>query len=136
MRASDGLSRLVSAADDDSHDTFSYDSLSDGTSDAINGQATISLFDGAGNVLERTYPGGRQFTCSYDVDERLANINDDGSTIASFSYVGTSRVKQVSYGNGVIGLFNYDGVSNAVRRFWSKEAGARPLLEAARTNYD
>ena len=62
----DGLSRLVHAEDNDSLVTRSYDSLSRITRKMLNGQTTTCLYDGAGNELTSTYPGGRVITCTYD----------------------------------------------------------------------
>ncbi len=66
----DGLSRLIHAADDDSLVTRSYDSLSRVTSEELNGQTTTCCYDGVGNELLSTYPGGRVSFCTYDELER------------------------------------------------------------------
>ncbi|MFQ5502336.1 MAG: DUF6531 domain-containing protein, partial [Phycisphaerae bacterium] len=116
----DGLSRFVHVEDDDSLVTRSYDSLSSLTRETINGvppfnpldnRTTLSVFDGVGNQLTCTYPGGRVVTCTYDELDRKINISDGAGTIATYDYIGPSRVERREYGNGTRVDDTYDGIT-------------------------
>jgi RHS repeat-associated protein len=105
----DGLSRMVFAADDDSTVTRSHDSLSDITEDAINGRAVTAAYDGVGNLLDCTYPGGREVTSTYDSLERVRTITDLAGLVAEYQYVGPNRIERVDLGNGGRADYTYDG---------------------------
>jgi len=105
----DGLSRLVHAQDDLSIVTRNHDSLSAVIAETLNGQTTTSVYDGVGNRLQCTYPGGRIITCTYDGLRRLATIADTAGTIATFAFVG-HRVERCDLGNGTRTEYTYDGI--------------------------
>ena len=110
----DGLSRLVIAVDNDSIVTRSHDSLSRVTRETLNTQTTVCLYDGVGNQLACTYPGGRFITCTYDKLDRKAVITDatgPPATIATYAYVGPGRVARREYGNGTRTDYKYDGIT-------------------------
>ena len=130
----DGLSRIVSAEDDDSLVTRAYDSLSRVTSETLNGQTTISTHDGVGNKLSCNYPGGRMITRAFDELERVKTISDTTgapTTIATYRYVGPAssdranglydtyaggffrvgRLERREYGNGTRTDYAYDGIT-------------------------
>lgn len=114
--AFDGLSRLVSAEDDDSLVLRSYDSLSRITSETLNGQTTESVFDGVGNLLNCVYPGGRNIEYEYDDLDRKSAVIDSTipaspESIANFDYLGPARVARRNYGNGTRTEFTYDGIT-------------------------
>lgn len=106
----DGLSRLVQADDDDSTMARSYDSLSNVLSETLNGETTLCSYDGDRNKLQCTYPGGRIITCTYDSLDRKETIFDQAGLIASYDYVGPSRVERREYGNGTRTDYAYDGI--------------------------
>jgi len=110
----DGLSRLVVAQDDDSIVTRSHNSLSRITTETQNGKTTTCLFDGVGNKLQMSYPGGRTISTSYDVLDRKKIINDTTGApqlIATYDYVGPDRVERRTYGNTVQTDYTYDGIT-------------------------
>lgn len=96
----DGLSRRVSAADDDSLVEFEYDSLSNVVAETPQGDVTIVTHDGVGNPLSCVYPSGRTLTYTYDSLNRLSTIEQGPTTIASYLYVGASRIALQQYANG------------------------------------
>ncbi len=106
----DGESRLVHAQDDDSAVNRQYNSLSLVTSETLNDQTTTSLFDGVGNELMSTYPGGRSITLTFDELERTKTIADQSGPIASYDYVG-GRVERREFGNGTRSDFTHDGIT-------------------------
>ena len=106
----DGLDRLVSAADDDSLVEFTYDSLSNTTSDLRSGQGVLSSYDGVGNRRTCTYPSGQALSYTYDALDRTTAISKGAMTPASYLYVGPRRLAMQQYGNGARTLFRYDGV--------------------------
>ncbi len=107
----DGLSRLVLAEDDDSLVTRDYDSLSRITREVLNGQTTLCVYDGVGNQTQCTYPSGHVVTCTFDDLERKKTVSDQQGLIASYNYVGPSRVERRDYGNGTRCDYTYDGVT-------------------------
>ncbi len=111
----DGLSRVVTVEDDDSSVLFTYDSLSNLTSEAINGQVTVSLYDGEGNLLNCLYPGGRNIEYQYDpLDRKVSILDVTGPTplnVVNVSYVGPDRIARRDYGNGNRTNVTYNGIS-------------------------
>ncbi len=106
----DGLGRMTEAEDDDSLATFVWDSRSDLGSQTLNGQTTSATYDGVGNRLTCTYPGGRQITYTYDALNRTASVREGVDTIVDFSYVGPDRVARRQFGNGASADYAYDGI--------------------------
>lgn len=122
----DGMSRIVSAANDGSIVTRGYDSLSHvllETQQVLPGgaaQTVTSVYDGMGNRLVCTYPGGRVINTTYDGLNRQQTISDTNGTIATYYYfggkwhcpkslIGASRVERRDYGNGTRASYLYDG---------------------------
>ena len=116
----DGLSRLTSAQDDDSLVTRSYDSLSRVTRETLNGETTTCVYDGVGNMLSRTYPGGRAIQCTFDELDRKQAISDTSGAIATYAYIGPGRVERREYGNGTRTDYEYDGIANGPGDFGVK----------------
>ena len=117
----DGRSRNVRAEDDDTLVTMSYDSLSRVTRETLNGETTSSLYDGVGNQVACTYPGGRAIVTTYDDLDRQSTISDGSGLIATFDYVGPERVERREYGNGTRTDYVYDGIANAPGDFGVKQ---------------
>ncbi len=110
----DGRSRLVLAQDDDSQVTRSYNSLSRVTCETLNGQTTTSIYDGVGNMLQCTYPGGRMITTTYDELDRKKLIVDQFGPIAEYTYLGPNRVERRDYANNTRCIYQYDGVKRII----------------------
>jgi YD repeat-containing protein len=110
----DGLSRLVCAEDNDSLVTRSHDSGSNVTSETLNSETTTSVYDGLGNELACTYPGGRDITCTYDELNRKKVIAADGTGISTYSYIGPGRVRRCEYGNGTQCDYSHDSVKRII----------------------
>lgn len=113
----DGRSRLTLAEDNDSRVTRSYDSLSHVISETTffdapftEGLTTVCVHDGVGNHTSCTYPSGRVVTCTFDKLERKKVISDADGMIATYSYIGPSRVERRDYGNGTRTTYEYDGI--------------------------
>jgi RHS repeat-associated protein len=112
----DGLSRLVAATDnndpatpaDDSTLAFTYDSLSNRRSETQNGRAVTHTYDGLGNRLSLTYPGGTALTYTYDELNRVETIADAGGAIATYDYIGPLRLLRRTNGNGTYAAYTYD----------------------------
>ena len=118
----DGLSRLITAQDDDSLVTRVYDSLSRMVSDTQQilplgtPQTVNSTYDAFGNLTDLIYPGGRALALSYDTLERVSLIEDapagPGPDIALYDYLGPYRVERRDYGNGT----RYEPIYDGIRR--------------------
>ena len=117
----DGLSRIVSAQDDDALVAYSYDSMSNVPSETLNGQTTTYEYDGVGNVLRLTYPGGREIDYTYDGLDRRISLVDAGGPIATYNYVGLGRVERREYGNSTRTDYMYDGIANDPNDFGVKQ---------------
>src|SRR5262249_5675666 len=114
----DGLSRLVSAVDNDTAVTLAYDSLSNEvrqtqqiTSPPGPARTIARTFDGLGNLLSITYPGGRVINRTYDALHRVASVTEPSppATLASLKYVGPDRLERLDYGNNTRLDVTYDG---------------------------
>lgn len=127
----DGLSRRVSAADDDSLVEFGYDSLSNVVAETLQGDVTIVTHDGVGNPLSCVYPSGRTLTYTYDSLNRLSTIEQGPTTVASYLYVGASRIALQQYANGARGVYQYDGVQGVPNP--ANDAGVRQVVGITHT---
>lgn len=108
----DGLSRMVRAEDDDAVVLRKYNSLSNITEEALNGQTTTSTYDSVGNMTHCLYPGGREINFIYDDLERLDRIEELGEIVADYDYIGPSRVRMRTFGNESVTTYDYDGIDN------------------------
>ncbi len=110
----DGLSRVVEAADDDSVVVRAHDSLSDVTSESLNGQTTACDYDGVGNQTRCVYPSGRTIDCTFDELERMQVVSDASTgLIAEYDFIGPGRVERRTYGNDTQTDYRYDGFTGA-----------------------
>lgn len=131
----DGLSRLVAAQDDDSLVTRSHNSLARVTRETLNGQTTSCRFDGVGNRLEISYPGGRTIGCTYDALNRKKVINDTTGIVqplAAYDYVGPERVERRAYGNNTRTEFTYDGITGVPNP--PNDFGVRQVISSLHVN--
>jgi len=133
----DGLSRLVYAENDDFWNHMKYASMitrydydkygrTIGTRKDVwstrnvvlsssNSAGTVtSTFDGVGNKLSCTYPGGRTITITYDALNRKKTIADSAATIATYDYIGPGRLERRSYGNDIQCDYTYDIVKRII----------------------
>lgn len=139
----DGLSRLVRAEDDDSLVTRRYDSLNGVVAEVLTinpgepNESTgtvVSGFDGEGNKLGCTYPGGRAMAWTYDDLDRMKTIADGGGTIATYDYVGASRVQRRTYNAcNTRTDFAYDNVKRIVGTTHTFDPGGANTIIDART---
>jgi RHS repeat-associated protein len=129
----DGLSSVVLAQNNGSLVTRGYDSLTDLVREtqqvlpAGPARNIVSAFDGTGNRLSCAYPGGRQLTCAYAGLNRKASVADAGGTIATYFYLGPSRVERRDYGNGTRLDWGYDALRRPASTFHSRIAGGTPI---------
>jgi YD repeat-containing protein len=110
----DGLGRVVGAHNDLSSVLLAYDSLSRVLRETQNAASTASTYDGMGNCLSTTYPGGgRIVERTYDGLERTATVVDlaTAALIASYDYVGPDRVARRVNGNNTRFELDYDGIT-------------------------
>ena len=122
----DGRSRLVYAQDNDSVVTFTRDSLSNVTSETLNGQTTVSEYDGVGNQIRNTYPGGRVIACTFDELGRKKLIRDETGApfeVSEYFYAGSGRVGHRDYGNGTRTSYLYDNLEQISRTTHARIAG-------------
>ena len=124
----DGRSRMVRAQDDDSEVTRSYNSLSNVTRETLNAQTTISIYDGVGNQLSCTYPGGRRIVTTYDELERKKLLVDQFGPIASYDYIGARRVERRDYANNTRTTYQYDGVKRIIRTTHTLDPAGTPSV--------
>ncbi|MBK8475196.1 MAG: RHS repeat-associated core domain-containing protein [Opitutaceae bacterium] len=75
--------------------------------------------DGAGNLVELTYPGTpvRKVTYTYDSVDRLETVTDWAARVTRFRYDTKSRLARIELPNGTQRVFSYDGAGrvSAVR---------------------
>jgi YD repeat-containing protein len=109
----DGVGRVRDAENDLSVVTMLYDSLSNCVEETlvVGGapiHTSVSTFDGQGNRLSCTYPSGRTVDRSFDQLNRIRSVQDSGSPLADYEYIGL-RIEQVRHGNGTQSDYAYDG---------------------------
>ena len=130
----DGLSRTVLAQNDDSLVTRSYDSLSHTvreTQQVVSSGAPVRTvactYDGVGNALSCTYPGGRVVKCTYDNLNRQQTNSDSSGTIATYKYFGATRVERRDYGNGTRAAYGYDPIRRMTNSGLTVISGGAPI---------
>jgi RHS repeat-associated protein len=64
--------------------SYMYDALNRLTELTRGSDSFACTYNGAGNVTERTYPGGRTAGYTYDDDGRLASVSSNGATTTYF----------------------------------------------------
>jgi len=114
----DGLSRVLTAVNDDTRVTRVYDSLSRVLEETVEvatspgppivyGEAreVSYVYDAAGNITRTNYPGGRIVDATYDALSRIDELEHIGPggadptfTVATFKHVG-GRVARRTHGN-------------------------------------
>ena len=86
--------------------TFAYSSLGDCVSSTQDGLTSSSTYDGVGNCVSRTYPGGRVVSYTYDALDQVASVSSGAggvppSLLAQYAYEGAGRLGRVNRANGV-----------------------------------
>lgn len=138
----DGLSRIVSASDDDSLVTRKYDSLSNVIEESfsVNGspiKTVTAEFDGLSNLESSVYPGGREVTNYYDGLNRKRRVRDASiSYLAQYWFIGPYRVEQRDYDNDVRTSFLYDVARNMVQSSHRKDNGTGAYVDARTFAWD
>ncbi|MDD2597799.1 MAG: DUF6531 domain-containing protein [Kiritimatiellae bacterium] len=149
----DGLSRLVSAANNHTEVVRDYDSLGrcvrEGTASpalGFNYEEIKWTYDAHGLKLAQTNPSGRIVEYSYDALDRPVALEWRSSAaeplepLAAFAYSGPDRLARVTRANGVQSDYTYSGldrVANLPGDFgWRQIQGVRHTLggEAALDN--
>ena len=114
----DGLGRIVSAANDDSTVSRTYDSMDNlieeeikFSGDAI-GQKTIRTYDKVGNETNCIYPGGRSVMTAFDALNRKSSINQTDD----FHYLGRFLVEAREFAYQELSTsYEYDYLTGAIR---------------------
>lgn len=129
----DGASRLVSAVNDASTNSFAYDSLGNQKAAIRDGWQMLGAFDTVGNCLSLTYPSGRVVTYTYDALDQVKSVSTsaDGGLppviLATFDYDGPGRLSKITRANGVDTRLQWDGLlspPNAAGDFgWGEVSG-------------
>ena len=78
---------------------------------------TTRTFDGAGNCLSMTYPGGRVVQYSYDVLDQVASVSSGAgglpsTSLARYQYDGPGRMARILRANGSNTRIRWDGLQN------------------------
>lgn len=151
----DGLSRRILAQDNASRVTSAYDSLSNLTAETSNlnpptfpagsDRRTTLTYDGMGNRLCCTYPGGRIVVTTYDALNRQSEIHagpcpvppvpPTGALIAGYSYIGPWRVERKVMGNGTHCDYEYD-TSRRITRTTSRDITTFAIIDDRTNQWD
>ena len=124
----DGRGRLVGITDGSSSYTYVYDKYDRLLSRSDELARTLQFsFLGSGLMGTVTYPGGDQFTYSYDAFNRVSAIQRTQSgqtaTVAQMQYDGVDRVNAWTHGNGFVESFNFDGLGRLMQSALSDSVG-------------
>jgi RHS repeat-associated protein len=103
------------------------------SSETEDGRAVAYTLDVLGRTTDLAIPDGGTVGRAWDAIDRPTALSLDGSSVASFTYRGPSRIDTVTRGSGVVGTAGYD----SDRRLTSLETknGAGTLLSFTGT-YD
>ena len=114
----DGLGRVVSAVNDDSTVSRTYDSMDNLIEEEIKfsgdatGQKTIRTYDKVGNETNCIYPGGRSVTTTFDALNRKSSIDQR----EDFHYLGRYLVEAREFASQELSTsYEYDYLTGAVR---------------------
>ncbi len=120
---------------------FEYDSLGNTTKDQ-NAGTVDSVYDGVGNRVQCTYPGGfggprRVLTTAYDNLNRMQSVSD-AAPIANFHYKGPVRCERRTYGPDATPISFVDCLYDAYPREIVKhhQTGAGGLIARFEYGYD
>ena len=114
----DGVSRLVLASNDTSQVEFVFDSLGNCVRSAQDGLVTTATYDGVGNRLAMTYPGGRVVSCAYDALDHPTSLNSAAAgglpptVLAQYAYDGPGRLGRIARANNVNTRIQWNGLVN------------------------
>ncbi len=132
----DGLSRIVSAEDDDSLVIRAWDSLSNLAAEGqrlLPGGAlrtVLSTWNGDRLRTQVIYPDGRRLVTAYDALHRPSVVSDFPATlVARYDYVGSSRVERREHGNGTRIDYVYDGDRRPINSRLSAVPSGNTLAE-------
>ncbi|HEX4823996.1 MAG TPA: DUF6531 domain-containing protein [Candidatus Polarisedimenticolaceae bacterium] len=117
----DGSGALVSASDDDSTVTRTYDSFSRMLSETQQAGGspphTVTIErDAVGNPTSMVYPGGHTISYGYDPLDRTQTVFADGALVASYNYQGATKLSRVVNGNSVGTSYLYDAAGRLERK--------------------
>jgi RHS repeat-associated protein len=93
--------------------TYLYDTAGRLTQETSFGRTVISAYDLAGNRTQVTWPDGFFVTYSYDADNRVSQILENGvatgtSVLANFAYGPLDERASLTRGNGTAATYAYD----------------------------
>jgi RHS repeat-associated protein len=113
--AYDNLNRLTSATLSGVTDTFTYNALSEKTSESSPLGAETYQYDYLGMMTKMTWPDGLYIDYVYDYTEALTAVEENGATsgpglLATYTYDNLGDVT-VNRGNGVTSTYTVDAVS-------------------------
>ena len=129
----DGLGRITRAADNESVVTRGFISLSLVSVETFQilpagpVRAVNFTYDGVGNELTCTYPGGQVINHAYDALDRNVAISGAGGPNTTYNYIGPTRVEQRDSGNGTRLQVGYDGIQRIISTAHTKIAGGQPI---------
>ncbi|MFO1488833.1 MAG: hypothetical protein U1F65_10180, partial [Verrucomicrobiota bacterium] len=113
--AYDGLSRMVAATNDVSHDEFTYDTLGYCTTSRRDGWQFGHVHDAVGNQLSMTYPDGLVVSYTYNANDEVASVSTQSGAQpavvqATYDYEGPGRVGRISRANNINTRIGWDGL--------------------------
>jgi len=121
----DGL--LVGASDDDSTESYAYDSLGTLLTSVVNGETTATQHDGCGNTLFIEYPGGRVVQQTHDALNRVSQLLDASTStpqlMNTYEYIGPRRVLHRDCATNTRLTYEYDADRRVVRTLHVRNPG-------------
>ena len=111
----DANGNVTSASNSWGTASFSYDAMNrivSGTD--AHGQNISTSYDGAGNLTQMVYPGGKTVTYTYDWNNRLLSVSDWLGHVTSYAYDAEGLLQSMSYGNGVVATLVYDATGRLI----------------------
>jgi YD repeat-containing protein len=90
------------------------------------GQATLFVYDGNGNVVQRTDPLGHTLSYAYDALDRMIGVNLPGSVSYAFAYDALGHVVKVTQPRGLETTYAYSAFGELLEEH-GPEAGTRTI---------
>ena len=127
--AYDGLSRMIAATDngdpldpnDDAEIAMKHDSLGRLIEETLNGKLVESAYDKAGNRTVLDYPSGKALSLTFSTLDQINTVQEGLDILADYDYVG-GRVKQKTFGNGVVLAKTHDNLARTTSHTYEKDA--------------
>lgn len=108
----DAIGRMATAVNANATVLMTYDAANRLLSENLNSRIISYSYNTASRTKNINYPSGMQLLWNLDDRNRLTQINEGGSMLATFQYDGADRLTTKAYRNNTTTAYTYDNVNN------------------------